>query len=1077
MADLAASEGADCGLSEKLRCDQDEPETLCSEALKAPYSHEGGGDCAEFKTKPTDAEANSSSENQKTVACAGGAPSCSTPVTVETEDAQCLSKTDIDPFIDSPESSDAASKNEEREEVKAEDAEGLSKTKDPFIESPEFVDPASKDPKERKDVKDRGSGEEKSENESGNDKASPTSDPEKEEAVLVGEVAETSALHAPAGGASCEQGKEEPGLVKPVIDSVTDSSRPDDDTGEDSDHFEDAPTGPDKDDYEGDNANSVSSPLSKEATQHDEVTGDSGQQKYEDACFELDKDKLKGDEAKPSACPVEEEQVPDSLPADSPPQHEDTSFHGPDVDPPVVAQVEKIPAVPVDEVDSTTSGEQLPDGNPDETPVVPVATPNGKGQVGEGTHVNSSCSPPQDVQGKSWADDEPLAAEPSGQKDEAIPDLEGGHEATGLPSSPGHPGDGSEEEAGEELELHATQLDELDYDSGIMESGTTGPGEEVEEEEEEDCIEGERQQGDGEESVDPSDVVDKELDFDEDKRNPQYIPKKGAFYQHDDRMVGDEEVSEVQEEKKEDDKGSQKNKKKLWQDDGLWAHDMFNADEQSPKTKEELVATYGYDIRSETMPPRARRRRRYGRGPNKYQRNWEDEDAYSARPGFGRGGGTRGGHRGRGGHGGNPSFRDEDFPDLNAKPPSSEGVANRDRTEMHVPAHKPFKGPEHRISDGPPPQQDWDHSARSSGQGRRGWGKRPQAPRRASDGSPKRPENEPVKEVAPLSQRGGSKPAPRPSLKASEPLPHGAASKVRAGKHTPTEQERNVRGGELSDKPVSKGDVKTDVKEGGNGADSKSTAVVAPRTGPLGSTETTAKPKRYSSLRQRPMAEATSYTQEPGVVAPQMASTQAPPPPPGPNPPQPAILTPAHFQGPYSPYPEGYMLPPPGQAPAVLPPQNQPPPVMAPPGQIPGSYLPAPTGLVSFPPQYPPPYTFPAQYAPPAPAAPAVSHVSGANIPQTQAQKPPYYHGDIIYYNTQSQQHKQRPTPPRRPKAAIPIVPPPDSRGGAQEGSCEPDGCVSHPNRLDEELEERDIIGAGPSVQEGLTGQQAVGGL
>ena len=33
--------------------------------------------------------------------------------------------------------------------------------------------------------------------------------------------------------------------------------------------------------------------------------------------------------------------------------------------------------------------------------------------------------------------------------------------------------------------------------------------------------------------------------------------------------------------------------------------------------------------RHEDSAPRARRRRRYGRGPNTYTRNWQDETAYS----------------------------------------------------------------------------------------------------------------------------------------------------------------------------------------------------------------------------------------------------------------------------------------------------------------------------------------------------------------------------------------------------------------------------------------------------------------
>ena len=72
-------------------------------------------------------------------------------------------------------------------------------------------------------------------------------------------------------------------------------------------------------------------------------------------------------------------------------------------------------------------------------------------------------------------------------------------------------------------------------------------------------------------------------------------------------------------------------KKKIWKADVVerWGHDKFAEFDQEPKSKDELVESYGYDIRNEDNAPRARRRRRYGRGPNKYTRNWEDEDAYS----------------------------------------------------------------------------------------------------------------------------------------------------------------------------------------------------------------------------------------------------------------------------------------------------------------------------------------------------------------------------------------------------------------------------------------------------------------
>lgn len=43
-----------------------------------------------------------------------------------------------------------------------------------------------------------------------------------------------------------------------------------------------------------------------------------------------------------------------------------------------------------------------------------------------------------------------------------------------------------------------------------------------------------------------------------------------------------------------------------------WSHDRYNENEQAPKSRSELVNSYGYDIRNEDGPPRARRRRRYG---------------------------------------------------------------------------------------------------------------------------------------------------------------------------------------------------------------------------------------------------------------------------------------------------------------------------------------------------------------------------------------------------------------------------------------------------------------------------------
>ncbi|XP_012253652.2 protein CASC3 isoform X1 [Athalia rosae] len=142
-----------------------------------------------------------------------------------------------------------------------------------------------------------------------------------------------------------------------------------------------------------------------------------------------------------------------------------------------------------------------------------------------------------------------------------------------------------------------------------------------------------RESGDGQEEDKPQ----RKLDDDEDRRNPQYIPKRGTFYEHDDRTT-----EEVAEETVETPNEREAKEKKVWKDkEDRWDHDRYNDDEQAPKSHDELVAVYGYDIRNEEGPPRARRRRRYGRGPNKYTRNWEDEDAYGkpgGPPAVGRGG-------------------------------------------------------------------------------------------------------------------------------------------------------------------------------------------------------------------------------------------------------------------------------------------------------------------------------------------------------------------------------------------------------------------------------------------------------
>jgi len=54
-------------------------------------------------------------------------------------------------------------------------------------------------------------------------------------------------------------------------------------------------------------------------------------------------------------------------------------------------------------------------------------------------------------------------------------------------------------------------------------------------------------------------------------------------------------------------------KRKLWSDDKKWLHDRYDELAQMPKTREELIADYGYDIRAASRPDGNGMTRRRGR--------------------------------------------------------------------------------------------------------------------------------------------------------------------------------------------------------------------------------------------------------------------------------------------------------------------------------------------------------------------------------------------------------------------------------------------------------------------------------
>ncbi|KAG1967366.1 protein CASC3 isoform X1 [Pimephales promelas] len=131
---------------------------------------------------------------------------------------------------------------------------------------------------------------------------------------------------------------------------------------------------------------------------------------------------------------------------------------------------------------------------------------------------------------------------------------------------------------------------------------------------------GERQSGDGQESTeDPenkSGSKGQKLDDDEDRKNPAYIPRKGLFFEHDVRGQATEE---------ERPKGRHR---KLWKDEGRWEHDKFREEEQAPKSREELIALYGYDIRNGAGQSDGRsyrsRKPRYSGSPSREPRRHRD---------------------------------------------------------------------------------------------------------------------------------------------------------------------------------------------------------------------------------------------------------------------------------------------------------------------------------------------------------------------------------------------------------------------------------------------------------------------
>ncbi|KAI5619269.1 protein CASC3 [Silurus asotus] len=168
-----------------------------------------------------------------------------------------------------------------------------------------------------------------------------------------------------------------------------------------------------------------------------------------------------------------------------------------------------------------------------------------------------------------------------------------------------------EEEGVEEEEEEAEEEEEVEREMKEVKADEKGN------------LAGERQSGDGQESTDDPEnksasKAGQKLDDDEDRKNPAYIPRKGLFFEHDVRGQAQDE---------ERPKGRHR---KLWKDEGRWEHDKFREEEQAPKSREELIAIYGYDIRngngsSDTRPFKPRKPRHPGMLNQEFKRYRDGE--------------------------------------------------------------------------------------------------------------------------------------------------------------------------------------------------------------------------------------------------------------------------------------------------------------------------------------------------------------------------------------------------------------------------------------------------------------------
>ncbi|XP_067397354.1 protein CASC3 isoform X1 [Emydura macquarii macquarii] len=610
-------------------------------------------------------------------------------------------------------------------------------------------------------------------------------------------------------------------------------------------------------------------------------------------------------------------------------------------------------------------------------------------------------------------------------------------------------------EEGEYSEEESSKVELKQESNNVSES--TGKAEKGEEKPDpKGAVTGERQSGDGQESTEPIEnkvgkKVPKHLDDDEDRKNPAYIPRKGLFFEHD--LRGQAQEEEVRP------KGRQR---KLWKDEGRWEHDKFREDEQAPKSRQELIALYGYDIRSAHNPddikPRRMHKPRFGSPPQR-EPNWANERQNKPPRHQGSDSAPLSTRtfisRNAAGTGRTPPARSfprpggykENRPNYRAVEANSQHLSRTGEQTRHESSYR-ARRVEQAVERDPSPEAEIAHV--------------PSSPvkkeeiilesQTASTDSVQPPPDRPIeKKSYSRARRTRNKAGDAGKLADEVPLPEGltpvSPKPVQAVTPPP---------------PVKAGSWEAPVESSMDGLEQEMTQLnLTEQNWPQGQPQFI-QPRELRGIPNHmhmgagppPQFNRMEEMGVPGGRAKRYSSQRQRPPVPEPAPPMHISILEGHyydplqFQGPIYTHsetpaplpPQGMIVQPemhlphpglhPHQTPAPLAnPGLYPPPVSMPPGQPPPQQLLAPTyfsppGVMNF---GNPSYPYPPGALPPPPPPHLYSN--------TQAQAQVY--GGVTYYNTVQQQVQPKPSPPRRTSQPVTIKPPPPELlvAGCKQGS------------------------------------------